>query len=257
MKIQEFCNNPSLKSYNKQSKDVKEIFYVIAKYIHKNQKKHKDIVNSVIEYHTYKKESKKNPNYKPFSEIKEEFKYYPKFISNKSSTDFIKSAETLFPKERSICTVYGKKHEIPRDQVAMGKGYVYSGSKVKIVPMTKEVSKIKKELEQLPEFSKFKLIFDTILINGYNGSDKVGWHSDNEKLLNKNKPIISVSFGTTRDFDVRLTSNIKKKWRQALNSGDVVIMMPGVQQKYQHHIPPRSGKGRRYNLTFRMYKTVM
>jgi alkylated DNA repair dioxygenase AlkB len=191
--------------------------------------------------------------YKPLSQLQDEFKYYPKFIPDDYCKDFCKIAESLFPNERSTCVVYGKQHTIPRDQVVMGKEYSYSGHKVTVVEWETEVYYIKELLNDLPEFEEFKLEFDTVLINGYNGKDKVGWHSDDEELLNSEKPIVSVSFGGTRDFDIKLIDDKNQKWRLSLNDGDVVVMMPGVQKKYYHQVPSRMKAKRRYNLTFRMY----
>jgi alkylated DNA repair dioxygenase AlkB len=94
------------------------------------------------------------------------------------------------------------------------------------------------------------------LVNGYyrNGRDGVGWHQDNEPTIDQRFPIVSMSFGDTRDFDVERVSDKAKK-RYPLKDGDVVIMMPGTQEKFKHSVPKRAGTGqRRINITFRVYK---
>ena len=133
----------------------------------------------------------------------------------------------------------------------MGKGdYEYSGSTVPTRPYTDIVRSIQDRVE-----AEAKCKFDYVLINGYHGTDKVGWHQDNEPTIDQTKPIASVSFGGSRDFDVCRAGSksytLIPKWRISLNNGDLVIMVPGVQDQYYHQVPPRTTAQRRFNLTFR------
>ena len=87
------------------------------------------------------------------------------------------------------------------------------------------------------------------------------WHSDNEKLFRqsefqRNVLIVSVSFGASRLFGVRLKYN--HKFSQIdLNHGDILTMEGRMQDKYEHclgGVPAgvsSSSSEARYNLTFR------
>ena len=51
---------------------------------------------------------------------------------------------------------------------------------------------------------KYKLKFNSVLANYYrDGHDTVDWHTDGEPALGKNPPIASISFGDTRNFELR------------------------------------------------------
>ena len=81
----------------------------------------------------------------------------------------------------------------------------------------------------------------------------MGWHSDQEKELDHEKPIASLSFGATREFFMR---HRKEKVKQVLNlrDGDLLIMYPNCQKFWQHSIPTRRKViNARLNLTFRCY----
>ena len=45
------------------------------------------------------------------------FTYLPRRLSNKTADDFVAEINSLFPPTRSVATIYGKKHVIPRDQI--------------------------------------------------------------------------------------------------------------------------------------------
>ena len=83
-----------------------------------------------------------------------------------------------------------------------------------------------------------------------NGRDKVGKHKDNEKWHSKIDPIVSVSFGTHRFFDIyRETKMIN---RVNLGHGEVFLMMPGFQQDHYHAVPQQKKiLDPRINLTYR------
>ena len=115
--------------------------------------------------------------------------------------------------------------------------------------------------------------YDYCLVNLYQGpSDKLGWHADNEA---GDTSIVSVSLGAAREFGVRpkqgavsdaaesvplsmLVSGGRSARRVGpvtyltLESGDVVVMKPGAQERMEHRVRPgKKGDGWRINLTFR------
>lgn len=91
------------------------------------------------------------------------------------------------------------------------------------------------------------------------GSQYIGFHSDNEGDMVENSMIISISIGQERDFQIR------KKTKKAdtpskittvrLKSGSIVIMGGNMQKNWKHALPKRAKQnGKRYNLTFRKMK---
>lgn len=100
------------------------------------------------------------------------------------------------------------------------------------------------ELDQLP-------VMNYCWGNRYRtGLDKVGKHKDREKGHSRIDPIVSVSFGTPRHFDV--FDDYSRIDRFGLGFGDIFLMMPGFQQAYYHAVPTqRKIQDTRINLTFR------
>lgn len=97
--------------------------------------------------------------------------------------------------------------------------------------------------------------FNAILINEYiGGSDKLDWHDDNDKWLGpQNKVIVpSLSFGSERDFQLRLKNNHNEKITLKTVEGSLMVMKGLTQVDCHHQVPERASvKGIRYNLTFR------
>lgn len=88
-----------------------------------------------------------------------------------------------------------------------------------------------------------------------NGKDCIGWHADNEKGIDQTCPIVSVSFGGSRDFNMRMKGKRYQKLHFTLSHADVFAMMPGVQEDWEHTVPRRANQNEeRINLTFRVLK---
>ncbi len=81
----------------------------------------------------------------------------------------------------------------------------------------------------------------------------MGWHSDNEKELDPQKSIASLSLGSTRDFILKHKQKTLKE-KLTLGNGDLLIMYPECQRDWIHSIPKRRKIiENRINLTFRTY----
>lgn len=94
--------------------------------------------------------------------------------------------------------------------------------------------------------------FNSCLLNLYHdGSEGMGWHSDDEKELSPNGTIASLSFGVDRLFQFKhKTSN---KIIDIVLEDSSLLIMKGVTQKYWLHSLPIRKKIclPRINLTFR------
>ncbi|MGC1927444.1 MAG: alpha-ketoglutarate-dependent dioxygenase AlkB [Candidatus Nitrosopolaris sp.] len=94
--------------------------------------------------------------------------------------------------------------------------------------------------------------FNSCLLNLYhNGSEGIAWHSDDEKSLEKNSTIASLSLGAERKFSFK-HKQTKQTISLVLEHGSLLIMEDATQTYWLHSLP-KSKKitGPRINLTFR------
>jgi alkylated DNA repair dioxygenase AlkB len=176
--------------------------------------------------------------------------------------------------EQGEITMFGKKILEPRLTAWYGdegKSYTYSGKKQEpnawvepLITLKNKVSDtcIKEEtLKGGPSVPKaigvsqdsiFKG-FNSVLANFYrNGTDSMGYHSDDEKELGINPVIASVNFGESRRFQFRHKIHKEKKHELLLTHGSLLIMQGAMQHHWKHAIPKEPQKTKpRINLTFR------
>jgi alkylated DNA repair dioxygenase AlkB len=105
----------------------------------------------------------------------------------------------------------------------------------------------------IEKFLDNKYKFNYILGNRYvDGSHNIGMHSDDERDLNG--PIVSISLGASRFFDIK-SKLTKMKQRINLKNGSMLIMAGDTQKNYKHGVPiQKKIKSKRINLTFRVVK---
>ena len=133
-----------------------------------------------------------------------------------------------------------------------GTEYVYSGLKNIPKPWNEVLLSLKTKVESLSGKR-----FNSVLLNYYrDGQDSMGWHQDNEKVLGNEPTIASVSFGTSREFQLRHKFNKDiPKVSCLLENGSLLIMSGSTQEFWQHQIPKTKKQiGERINLTFRNVK---
>lgn len=105
--------------------------------------------------------------------------------------------------------------------------------------------------------------FEVCFLNRYlDQSDQLGWHADDSPEMDDDRPIAIVTLGAVRDIMFRHKAMDEGiDWRQvppkrlALGHGSLCLMMPGMQDHWEHRIP-KAGRivGERISLTFRGYK---
>lgn len=137
-----------------------------------------------------------------------------------------------------------------------GVTYRYSGKTRPANSWTPYVLAIKAEVEK-----KTGQTYNFALINYYpDGKSKLGWHSDDERDIIPGSMIASVSFGATRDFQVRTKPTERGgKPGEIINiplaGGDLLTMEGDFQKEFKHSVPARAGvRSYRINLTFRQVK---
>lgn len=168
-------------------------------------------------------------------------------------------AEVLFHElERSLpwqqprLTLYGRQHPIPRLQCWMGDPeaeYRYSGLPLSPVPWHPGVQRICARVEALSG-----RVFNSSLVNLYrDGTDRMGWHSDNEPELGPAPWIASYSLGASRRFSLRRRGTTRTAHQLELAHDQLLLMSPAVQRDWQHALPAtKRVKMPRINLTFRL-----
>jgi alpha-ketoglutarate-dependent dioxygenase alkB family protein 2 len=90
------------------------------------------------------------------------------------------------------------------------------------------------------------------------GNDYIGWHSDKEKDMVPGAPVVSVSLGAPRPFQMKRYENGKRVgdlYEIDLKSGSVITMEEDTQALFQHCVPKRPNlTEERWNITFRHIK---
>ncbi|MCL1050975.1 alpha-ketoglutarate-dependent dioxygenase AlkB [Shewanella abyssi] len=155
-----------------------------------------------------------------------------------------------YPMTRPELMLYGKSHPIPRSQAWFadkGCDYFYSGLFIEALPWPKYADKLRQKLNR-----DFSLESNGVLVNCYkDGTESMGWHSDDEKEIAAGSDIASVTIGASRDFFLRHKLT-KEKILLRLNSGDLLIMHWPMQAHWEHSLPKRLRVTQsRINFTFR------
>lgn len=180
-----------------------------------------------------------------------EFELRPGYLSNDQANQLLAKLLDDLEWERPDVQVWGKRHTLPRSvhwQGDPGAGYRYSGVYRDPATWHPWLARLRDKLAE--DTGHF---FNSVLANLYeNGSDKVGWHADDEPELGSQPIIASLSLGAERDFRIRRKDQSGMATNIALKNGSLLIMHPGTQAYWEHCIPPRAKVTQpRINLTFR------
>ena len=125
--------------------------------------------------------------------------------------------------------------------------YTYSNQQKLTSPWINELIPIKEIVENIAGET-----FNCCICNLYHdGNDGMGWHRDNEKVLDHYASIASVSFGAERYFAFKHLRN-KENVKLLLENGSMLLMKPQTQEYWLHSLPKsRKIYSGRINLTFR------
>lgn len=180
--------------------------------------------------------------------------YYPQLFDTPKADLLFEKLLAEIPWQQDNITVFGKNHLQPRLTALFGnEGKPYSYSNIVMQPHAWNaiLTYIKEEVEAICNEK-----FTTVLLNLYrDGKDSNGWHADNEKELGKNPIIASVSFGGTRNFQLKHNDLQDQKLNLDLENGSLLIMKGETQHYWKHQIPKTTKPvGERINLTFRIIK---
>lgn len=169
----------------------------------------------------------------------------PKKLQNIDFTKLWNSHPPNFEKVK----VWGKTFNTPRYQKCYGKNYKYSGVMHTSTPIPDDYN------ELIEYFSnRYDCEYNMMLINWYeNGNHYIGFHSDNEKNLNFEAPIITISLGASRNFVIKSNDKTFKK-KIELKNYDVLVMGGTFQKTHLHGIPKQKKiKDPRISITLRVF----
>lgn len=169
------------------------------------------------------------------------------FIENFTDVTLDQLRNAIEFEQRSV-TVYGKRYPQPRLTAWYGPvDYTYSN----LTWEARELPPLLLELQEAVQAHVGERL-PTVLANLYrDGSDKIGWHADDEELFGEDAVIASLSFGAARDFKLRRKDR-SEQLDLTLTHGSLLVMPRGMQRTWEHSLPARKRVTEpRINLTFR------
>ena len=178
--------------------------------------------------------------------------YYGPILASCEAQDYFEALLTTVPWRNDEAVIYGKRIITARKVAWYGDSsfsYTYSGTTKIALRWTKELRTLKSRVE-----GKVGCLFNSCLCNLYHdGSEGMGWHSDDEKALGQNTAIGPLSLGAERRFSFRH----KRKGHSPsisiqLENGSLLVMKGTTQTFWQHSLPKTARIAKpRINLTFR------
>ncbi len=180
--------------------------------------------------------------------------YLGKIFTELEANNFSEKLFNSIEWKNDEAIIFGKKIITKRKAAWYGDSnyaYTYSKSTKYAMPWTDELLQIKKIVE-----TKADCTFNSCLLNLYhNGSEAMAWHSDDEKELQKNGCIASVSFGAERKFMFKHKQS-KNTVSILLQNGSVLLMKKDTQKNWLHRLTTSTKiHTYRINLTFRTMET--
>jgi alkylated DNA repair dioxygenase AlkB len=152
--------------------------------------------------------------------------------------------------EQHEITLFGRTVPTPRLTAWIGDApYAYSGVVNQPQPWPPALAALRDRLQ-----IEVGCALNSCLANLYrDGSDSMGYHSDDEPELGPRPVIASISLGARRTFTLRHRVS-RQRWSWALGAGDLLVMRDDAQSDYAHAVPKTTRPvGPRMNLTFRRF----
>ena len=176
--------------------------------------------------------------------------YLPKVFDEISSANLMNILLESLAWEADQLIMFGKRITTRRKVAWVGDpncSYTYSGVTKNPQTWTTELLEIKTKVEKISQTE-----FNSCLLNLYlDGNDGMGWHSDNEKELDPQAPIASLSLGAKRKFAFRHKVD-GRTVSLFLENGSALIMHTPTQEYWNHSLlKTKTVTDPRINLTFR------
>lgn len=176
--------------------------------------------------------------------------YFGKVLQQNEADQYLNAFQNEIEWHQDEVIMFGKKITTKRKVAWYGERafeYTYSKTTKRALPWTKELVELKAIIEKRTGEN-----FNSCLLNLYHdGSEGMGWHSDDEKELKKHGAIASMSFGADRKFSFKHKVT-REKVDLILHHGSLLVMKDATQTHWLHRLPPTKRVMRpRVNLTFR------
>lgn len=154
------------------------------------------------------------------------------YVDREEADDLLHHCLTNLPWQVERIDMFGRSHIAPRLSCSMGDSglkYQYRGAQGKTFPFTTTLREIRANLVH-----DWDVPFNFVLANRYrDGSDYVGWHSDDERDLVNRGMIASLSLGATRT--LRLRNNKTREVQSiCLKHGSLLLMYGCCQENFKH-----------------------
>ena len=178
-----------------------------------------------------------------------EVDYWRGFFATDEARSLFRALRAEIRWVRHRVRIRGREVDCPRLSGWQGNAtYAYSGLTLHPAPWTPGVAAVRRRIEGATGAA-----FNSVLANLYrNGSDRLGWHADDEPELGPAPVIASASFGAPRRFLLRPKRGGGASVPIVLEPGSVLVMRGATQRHWLHSVPPtRRPVGPRINLTFR------
>lgn len=176
--------------------------------------------------------------------------YYRKIMSNEEALHYFNQLISTIAWKNDEVIIFGKLIKMTRKvawYAISNIEYTYSNISKKALPFTPELLSLKQKVEH-----KTGETYNACLLNLYqNGNEGMGWHSDDEKMLEPSASIASLSFGADRKFSLKHKQN-KQAVSVILENGSLLEMKNETQLFWKHSLPKTTKVVKpRINLTFR------
>ena len=176
--------------------------------------------------------------------------YHGRLLPRTAADHYFAALLNAVPWQHDEAIIFGKHIVTARKVAWYGDAdfaYAYSGITRHALPWNPELTQLKTLVEEHCGTS-----FNSCLLNLYaDGSEGMGWHSDDEKTLAHHAAIASVSFGAERRFCFK-HKRISQTAEIVLEHGSLLVMKGETQTHWLHSIPKAKPiLAPRINLTFR------
>ena len=180
-----------------------------------------------------------------------ELVYIRDFFDRRRADDLFTALIREVAWESRTIKMFGREITQPRKIAFQGDPdmrYGYSGGVYCAEPWHPKLVALRKGIGQ-----EAACRFNCALLNLYrDGSDSMGWHSDDEAELGACPTIASVSLGQVRRFVLRRKADRRKRFEIEPAHGSLMIMRGDLQHYWQHALPRTARRVQpRINLTFR------
>jgi alkylated DNA repair dioxygenase AlkB len=176
--------------------------------------------------------------------------YYGKVLTPAKANHYLDRMLNNIAWRNDEAVIFGR-HIVTRRKVAWygdrSYSYAYSGKVRDALPWTPELRELKKIVEGICGG-----VFNSCLLNLYHkGDEGMAWHSDDEKTLEPDGAIASLSLGAERKFSFRHRGT-RETVSVQLETGSLLVMHGTTQTHWMHALPKTAKVMQpRINLTFR------